>query len=177
VLTIESGDRATRALVQLAVDGEGRGYGYVTDLDADGRLTLAVPPRGAAGTLSVVALADGYEPAVAAHFDLAELWAYWDANPGMPLPPLEVSMQPGSAQDFPLVAAGPGGGDRGFRAGGLPVWALIAIGGIASSAVISGYAVVAHYRYSGNGGGPRGGTGADAGRDEHDDRDRWRNAA
>ena len=138
-VTIDTGGVATDALVNItfAAPHEHRSYGYVMRLEAGGRALIAAPPQGFEATVTVVALADGYLPAIAGRFAAADLWALWEQNPGQQVLSLSVAMQPGGIEDGDApeaVEAASGGG------GGLPGWLYALISGSIVTAL--GYGLV-----------------------------------
>ena len=93
---IESGGVATHAMVYVtyAPPHSSRSYGYVATLDAASEVLIAAPPRSYEAEITVMLLADGFEPAVVARFETEELWDYWDEAPGESIIEIEAELRP-----------------------------------------------------------------------------------
>ena len=152
-VVVDSGGIATDAVVHIAFQGEdaSRSYGYVTALDDDGRMLIAAPPEDHQATITVIALADGYEPTVAGRLDSSELWRLWNEHPGESLVSFEVEMLPeGSSRVVTLEV-----GDDDHSSGALSMGSielppqLLVVGGITGVGLIASYVVA--YSYFANG--------------------------
>jgi hypothetical protein len=143
---IDSGGVATHAVVYITYDPPhtSRSYGYVSPLDGDGQVLIATPPRGYDATVTVMLLADGYRPAVAAQFETAELWEYWDQAPGESVIEIEATLQPDRGDpdlDAPLATP--------VAAGGPPLpplWAWVVGLEVLIVVVFAGWIALAHVR-------------------------------
>ena len=83
-LRLDTGGVDATALVQVDYAGR-RGDASFAELlhpDARGLVTLPVPPEGSGGTLSVILLAGGYEPAPALRVDPQTFWSEADRHHG-----------------------------------------------------------------------------------------------
>lgn len=120
---LDTGGIDATALVHVDVPepDQDASFSILTPITSDELAALPVPPPDSGATVSVIAMADGYQPAVALEVDPATFWADADENPGR-------TFLAGSAQLVPgdLLPAGdadpaPSGG------GGVPTWLLAAI--------------------------------------------------
>jgi hypothetical protein len=105
---IDTGGVQATALVHITfpAPNEARGYGYYAGLDTQGRLHLAVPPPASGATLTVVMMAPGHLPAIAATIPVDEYWKQAEQNPGRSFLSYRVTLQPGdSSQLAPYTPA------------------------------------------------------------------------
>lgn len=158
VATIDTGGRATEVVVYVSYEppNGSRSYGYVVTVDDSGAVPLAAPPRELTGHVSVVALAEGWEPTIAVQLRTDTLWSSWDHAPGESSIRATATMRP--ATDDPASAPGgvrPGdhraGGDpaaSGSLTGGSPAM-LIGLAAIVVALVGGAYAVILRQYFRG----------------------------
>ena len=144
LLAIDSGGVATHAVVHVAYPPplDRRGYGYVAAIE-DGRVLVAPPARDGGATVTVIAYAEGFRPAIAGRYTADELWQRWDAALGQSSLALTVTLRPEGAPDDDAAALAAGGDD-----GGIPPW-LIAAAGALGVATVAGYGWGVHAYLSG----------------------------
>jgi hypothetical protein len=109
----------------------------VLEPDAQGMVTLPIPPPDSGGTVSVMMLADGYRPAPALEVDPATFWAEADRHPGQSFLTATVTL----AQGDPLLPDEAPTIPAPFDQGGFPTEALVVV-----LAVILGVGTLAWYR-------------------------------
>jgi hypothetical protein len=122
------------ALVQVDL-GERRdsGYALLVDPDAEGMVQLPVPPPGSGAQLSVIALADGHQPARALQVDPERFWPEAEMHAGRSFLSASVELKAGEVI--------PAGGTRkpGSVNSGFPWW-LLGLALVAAAALgILGY--------------------------------------
>jgi len=121
---IDTGGIAATALVHVDVPepNDAASFAVLTPITSDGLAALPIPPPDSGATVTVIAMADGYEPAVALEIDPATFWPAADENPGRTFLAGGAVLVPGdllpSGDTTPLPEAS--GGD-------VPSWLLAAI--------------------------------------------------
>jgi hypothetical protein len=110
---IDTRDVGSRVQVQVQYPKQGRSYGYTAARDASGKLMLAVPPRGSGATLSLIAYAEGYEPALLGTIKPDEYWTEADKHPTQSFLNFQATMVPvassraaSSKSSFPVIPVG-----------------------------------------------------------------------
>jgi hypothetical protein len=136
LVVIDSGGVATHAVVHVSYPPplDRRSSGYVAAIE-DGRVLIAPPARDSGAIVTVIAYAEGYQPAIAGRYTADELWQRWDAAPGQSSLALTVTLVPEGAPDDSAAALAAGDDDDGD---GIPPW-LIGVASALGVATLGGY--------------------------------------
>lgn len=124
--TVDTGGVAASfvAFVDFPAPNEGDGYSYEVEADDEDRVTMVVPPEGSGGTVTLMAMADGYLPEVVAEVGEQTFWEDARAHPGESFLSFDVALEPGEVSlDDEKSATGPlimvlAGGLAALAAGG-----------------------------------------------------------
>jgi hypothetical protein len=114
--TIDAGSAGSPSMVAFVEYPEPNaalGYSYVASPDVDGNYAVLVPPQESRGRVTLLALADGYEPEVVAEIEAEDYWTEAAEHPEESFLSYRVAMRAGeiSLEDKPsypiwLIAGG-----------------------------------------------------------------------
>lgn len=83
------------AFVEYPEPDTALGYSYVASPDADGRYTVMVPSEDSGGRVTLLALADGFEPEVIAEIEAKDFWPQAAEHPDESFLSFDVAMRTG----------------------------------------------------------------------------------
>jgi hypothetical protein len=137
LVTIQTGGVAADLLVQVEVPSEGarQSYAYWTD-SASAPVELAVPPGDSGGAVTVIAAADGHNPAVAYRTSASEFEQKVESGEITDTPAQSsISLEPGDP--FAVLSA-PGGPPGDSDSAGGPPWMMVAPVALAGLILVGG---------------------------------------